>query len=296
MKINYKCLPCLVNQVVKVAEMTNVTQREKLFQDVFKYLSKLDFNKTNPEVIGTTFRMLKQHIGNEDPYLEIRNYYNELFLKMEEEFEKKIDESINPFEEAVKYAIVGNIIDFNPVHNHSMADIMAYFNQIDEYKLSINDSDELIRDVQDAKVILYLGDNCGEICLDKILVKKIKALNPNSHIYFGTRGAAVVNDSIAEDAYSVGINQYATVISNGDDSLGTVLSRTSEAFNEIYEKADVVIAKGQANYESLSEEKKNIYFMLMTKCEVISEYIGTAQKSLVCMKRLNRELKRLCRR
>lgn len=285
MKINYKCLPCLINQVVKVAEMTNTPNREQLFQEVFRYLSEVDFNKTNPEVIGDTFRMLKKHIGNEDPYLEIRQYYNELFLKMEKEFENKINRASNPLEEAIRYAILGNIVDFNPIHTNSMEDIMTYFKNISQRELIINHSKELIQELQKKETLLYLGDNCGEICLDKILIKKMKALNPQLNIYFGTRGKAVVNDSIAEDAVAVGIHKYATVLSNGDDSLGTVLSRTSDTFNEIYHKADIIIAKGQANYESLSEEKdKNIYFMLMTKCEVIAKYIGVPQKSMICMR------------
>lgn len=285
MKINYNCLPCLINQVVKVAEMTNTPNREQLFQEVFKYLSEVDFNKTNPEVIGDTFRMLKKHIGNEDPYLEIRQYYNELFLKMEKEFENKINRASNPLEEAIKYAILGNIIDFNPIHTNSLEDIMTYFKDISQRELMINHSKELIQELQKKETVLYLGDNCGEICLDKILIKKMKILNPQLNIYFGTRGKAVVNDSIAEDAVAVGIHKYATVLSNGDDSLGTVLSRTSKTFNEIYDKADIIIAKGQANYESLSEEKnKNIYFMLMTKCEVIAKYIGVPQKSMICMR------------
>ena len=91
-------------------------------------------------------------------------------------------------------------------------------------------------------------------------MKRIKDINPDITLYFATRGAAVVNDSILEDAYQVGIDEYATIISNGDSSLGTVLSRVSEEFLEIYHKVDIVIAKGQANFESLSEEKKNIYF------------------------------------
>ena len=116
-----------------------------------------------------------------------------------------------------------------------------------------------------------------------MLLKRIKALNPNISLYFATRGEPVVNDSIEEDAYKVGIDEYATIISNGDYSLGTVLSRVSQEFLDVYQKADVVIAKGQANFECLSEEKKNIYFLLMVKCAVISHYIGIPEKSLVCM-------------
>lgn len=286
MKINYNCLPCLINQVVKISEMTNVPNRDELFRDIFKFLGEIDFNKTNPEVIGETFKMVKKHIGNEDPYLNIRRYYNRLFLEMEKEFEDKISASNSPIETAIKYAILGNIIDFNPIHTTKMEDVMTYFNEVDHRELIINNVAELIDELKRGKTLLYLGDNCGEICLDKILVKQIKALNPRLDIYFGTRGAAVVNDSIKEDAYAVGIDKYAKVVSNGDYSLGTVLERASDRFKEIYKKADVVIAKGQANYESLSEEKdKNIYFMLMTKCEVIASDIGVAQKSMICMRR-----------
>ncbi len=141
-----------------------------------------------------------------------------------------------------------------------------------------------MEDILNAKILLYLGDNCGEICMDKILLKKIKELNPNVKILFGVRGKPVVNDSISIDAYAVGIDEYAEVIDNGDGSLGTVLKRTSPEFKEVYKKADVVIAKGQANYECLSEENKNIYFLLMTKCDVIANDIDVEEKKMICMK------------
>lgn len=141
-----------------------------------------------------------------------------------------------------------------------------------------------MKDIEKAETLLYLGDNCEEICLDKLLIKKIKELSPNIKPLFGVRGKPLVNDSIAEDAYYVGIHKYAEVIDNGHGSLGTVLSRTSSTFKDVYRSADVVIAKGQANYECLSEENKNIYFLLMTKCDVIANDIGVEEKKMICMK------------
>lgn len=279
MQINEECLPCLINQIIKVAKMTKASNKEALYHRVFEYLSTLDFTMTNPEVIGATFEMLKLHINNDDPYKNIRDYYNELFLKEIDIFEAKIDS----FDKAVKYAIIGNIIDFNPIHNSSISDITRWFDNVDNLQLTIDHIDKMIKDIKKAKSILYLGDNCGEICLDKILIKKIKEINPAINIYFGVRGKPVVNDSIMEDAYFVGIDQEATIISNGDNSLGTILHRTSQEFRSIYKTADIIIAKGQANYESLSEEKKNIYFLLMVKCNVIAKYIGVDLKSLVCL-------------
>lgn len=278
MKINEKCLPCLINQVVKVANITNCSNRDDLYHQVFEQLSKIDFNKSNPEIIGMIFELVKKHLNNEDPYQEIRQYYNNLFLQSYDDFDKKI----NSFKTAIKYAIIGNIIDFSPINNQEITKIDDWFDNIDNLSLTIDHVDKLINDIKKAKIILYLGDNCGEICLDKLLLKRIKQLNPSLKIYFGVRGKPVVNDSIESDAYEVGIDEYASIISNGDNSLGTILSRTSAQFNQIYQNCDFVIAKGQANFESLSEENKKIYFLLMVKCDVIAKYINVPEKSLVC--------------
>lgn len=289
MIIHDKCLPCVVNQVIKVANITGIDKKEELLREVFTYLSKMDFQVTTPEIIGKIFGMIKKYTNNQDPYKETRNYYNTLFLKLLPEFERKIEQSENSFQLAMQYAIVGNIIDFNPIHNALLEDIFDCFEKMEEFELAIDDSEKLTGDILNAKILLYLGDNCGEICMDKIFLKKIKELNPNVKLLFGVRGKPVVNDSIAEDAFTVGIDEYAEVIDNGDDSLGTVLSRTSPEFKEAYRKADLVIAKGQANYECLSEENKNIYFLLMTKCDVIASDIGVEENKMICMKSLKKQ-------
>jgi len=283
MKLHDKCLPCVVNQVIKVANITGITKKEELLREVFTYLSKMNFDETTPEIIGEIFDMIKRHTKNPDPYKETRNYYNTLFMELLPEFERKIEQAENSFMLAVRYAIVGNIIDFNPIHNTLLEDIYDCFEKMEQLELAINDSHALIKDISNAGTLLYLGDNCGEICMDKILLKKIKELNPNVKLLFGVRGKPVVNDSISEDAYSIGIDEYAEIIDNGDGSLGTVLNRTSPAFKEVYNKADVVIVKGQANYGCLSEENKNIYFLLMTKCDVIANDIGVEEKKMICM-------------
>lgn len=282
MKMQEKCLPCVVNQAIKVADMVGMKEKGNLLRRVFSYLSQVDYNAiTSPELIGEIFSIIKEETGNQDPYKETRQKYNKMFLERLPVYEKEIEQSKNPFEEAVKYAIIGNVIDFNPIHELTILDVECHFKRLKGENLEINDAAFLQKELETAKTILYLGDNCGEICLDKILLKKIKAMNPKVQIFFATRGAAVVNDSIEEDAYLVGIDEVATVVSNGDSSLGTVLSRTSKEFLQIYEKADVVIAKGQANYECLSTEKKNIYFLLMTKCQTIAKDIGAPEMKMI---------------
>ncbi len=284
MKIHDECIPCVISQAIKVANITGVKNKEVLLKNIFKYLSKMSFLSTTPEIIGDLFEMIKKYSGNDDPYKETRTYYNNLFLEMIPKYEYKINGSEDPFFKAVQYAIVGNIIDFNPIHNLFLDDIYETFEKMEQLDFAINDSKILESDCIHANSLLYLGDNCGEICMDLILIKKIKELNPALQITYGVRGKPVVNDSIKEDAYHVGMQQYATIMDNGDGSLGTVLSRVSSEFKEVYNKADMIISKGQANYECLSEEKKNIYFLLMTKCEVIANDIGVESGKMVCMK------------
>lgn len=279
MKMNEQCLPCLINQAIKTANLTNAENREELYKKIFAQMGHLDFSKSTPEVVGENYRLIKQHISCADPYKDTKAYYNQFFLENIEIY----DHRIHSIEDAVKYAIVANIIDFNPVHGNVEEDVKHCFSNIDNLELAINDVERMLSDIQKARSILYLGDNCGEICFDKLLIKRIKDLNPRCRIYFGVRGDTVVNDNTEEDAYFVGMDEYAAVISNGDYSMGTILSRTSPEFREIYRNADVVIAKGQANYETLCEEDKNIYFLLMAKCKVIAGYIGVKERSLVCL-------------
>jgi uncharacterized protein with ATP-grasp and redox domains len=282
-----KCLPCVVNQAIKVANITGINTKEELLREVFAYLCKASYDTSTPEFIGDIYDMIKKHTKDPDPYKKTRNYYNAMFLNMLPEFGKKIEQAENPFMLAIRYAIVGNIIDFNPIHNTLIEDIYDYFDKMEILELAIDDSLLLLKDIKNAKTLLYLGDNCGEICLDKLLLKNIKEQNSSINLLFGVRGKPVVNDSIAEDAYFVGIDEYAEVVDNGDSSLGTILNRTSPSFKDAYKRSDVVIAKGQANYECLSEENKNIYFLLMTKCDVIANDIGVKEKKMICMKNSN---------
>lgn len=279
MKIHEECLPCLVNQAIRTAKMLQLDDRESLYQKIFQQMSRIDFSRTNPEIIGENFRLIKAHCRCDDPYREMKAFYNRRFLQQMHFFEEKI----TTFSTAVKHAILANIIDFNPAHDRVEADIRHAFAREDDMQLTVDDTENLLQDIRRARTILYLGDNCGEICFDKLLIRYIRKENPDCKVYFAVRGEAVVNDNTMEDALSVGMDEVAEVVSNGDSSLGTVLPRVSASFRAVYDTADVVIAKGQANYESLSEEETNIYFLLMAKCPVMAACVGVPEKALVCM-------------
>ncbi|MDO4739595.1 MAG: ARMT1-like domain-containing protein [Eubacteriales bacterium] len=285
MQINDRCLPCLVNQAVRVAELTGTQDRHGLYRKFFACLAEADFTKSNPELLGEFFAIVKEHLGNADPYREMKLHYDRVFLELLPEFTRRIERARDPFREAVKYAAVGNLIDFSPIHAITQEEVFAAIEKLSEKELVPDDSGALLEDVRRAKRILYIGDNCGEIALDRLLVERMRAEKPTAQIAFAVRGEAIVNDALTEDAIAVGMDELAQIVSNGDRSQGTVLPRVSEEFREIYDAADVIVSKGQANFESLSEEKGNVYFLMMVKCAVIAGYTGVPEGSMVCMRR-----------
>lgn len=139
--------------------------------------------------------------------------------------------------------------------------------------------------MKSAKSILYLGDNCGEIVLDKIFIELLSKEYPTCKVYYGVRGKPIVNDVTIEDALEVKMNEVATVISNGDGALGTVLKNTSTQFKQVFQQVDIVICKGQGNYEGLlGINKENVFFLFMAKCELVAKPVGVKTMSIVCMK------------
>ena len=296
MKMHADCLPCVVSQAVKTADLVGIKEKSSLMRRVFTRLSQADFERiTTPELFGDIFMLIKEEIGDPDPYRAKRAYYNNMFLRRLPALRAEIDRTENPFLESIRLAIIGNIIDFGPAHNWLLEDIEARVDELKRQPLHTSDSAALKEAILGAKTLLYLGDNCGEICFDRLLIERIKALNPACRVFFAVRGEPVVNDSVEEDAYAVGMDAVATIVSNGDHSMGTVLPKTSPAFQEIYREADVVIAKGQANYECLSEADGNVYFLLMTKCHVIADDVGVPVGSMVCMSNERRKSMRLNR-
>ena len=275
-----------MGQAVKFVDAVPQSDESAVLKKVFEYISRTDLENTiTPELVGEIFAIVTGESGNSDPYKTTRDFYNDLLAEQSEDLEQQIERSSDPFAEAVKYAIIGNVIDFSPGYSLSEETVKAYFSRFGGESLAIDHTALLKNDLIKAKNIVYIGDNCGEIVLDKLLLKRIKAINPDAQIYFVTKGAPTLNDSVKEDAIALGIQEYATVIDHGDNCPGTVLHRTSKAFRRIFKNADLVISKGQANYESLNETDGNIYFLLMAKCAAIAQDVGTAEMKMVCKKK-----------
>lgn len=286
MKLQPECITCIIAQVKNVTSMFNLpdAKRDAAMADTHAYLAGANYEGCTPESMGELWQILLRHVGGEDPYAGIKSLCNQEAMKMLPETQEKIAHAKDPFTVALKYAIAGNLIDYGLEHPVSIEEQNAQIDAIANTAFSIDDSEKLLGAMKSAKTMLYLGDNAGEIVFDKLLIEQIRTRFPKIDLAFVVKGSPVLNDVTRADADEVGMQEVARVIDNGDASPGTVLSRTSEAFRKAFAEADVILSKGQGNYESLSGvEKYNLFFLFTAKCDTVCVEAGVPKLSIVCM-------------
>ena len=280
MRTYLECVPCIIEQTIKAArDLTqDLEKQEILVQKVLETLSNISYNQSPPYLGREAHRVIRRILGNPDPYLKLKREFNQVGKELFPRLQERVNHSEDPFADAVKLAIAGNIIDFGPQRHFELRET------IDKALLkkpAIGHTESLREDIESASTILYLGDNTGETFFDRILIEKM----PPKEIYYGVRGSPVINDATSEDAYWAGLDKVAKIISNGSDAPGTILEDCSDEFRKVFERSDLVIAKGHGNYETLSEVKgKNFYFLLMVKCEIIARDIGCSMGDFVVKK------------
>jgi len=277
MKTYYECIPCLLQSIIRLFKngLVSKKKQEIIIKKALRDLSKNAFNYSPPNIAQKMYKIVKNKTGNKDPYKDIKYKYNKLCLGFYKELKNKVDRNINPFYEALKLSVIGNIIDFGTNHSFNLIETISTYEDID---FAIDDSGLLFNDIKNANSILFLGDNTGEIVFDKIFLETIN----HSNVYYAVRGMPILNDSTKEDANFVGINKLVKVIDTGTDFPGIDFKQSSSEFKKIYTDADLIISKGQGNYESLSEVKnKRIYFLLMAKCNIVASQLGVKKGDIV---------------
>ena len=275
MKTYYECIPCFLSQTVRALNAIDPLHHEAVIREVLHKLGDTDFSLSPPEMVRKVFEVVESYNGKIDYYADAKKKSNKYILDMYEELSEIISNSDDPFDTAMRLAIAGNIIDFGAKHDFSDELIHT---EIEKALVSEEISSELLKDeVKKAKNILYVGDNAGEIVFDKLFLEQL----PIEKITYAVRGEAVLNDVLMEDAETVGLTDMLPVISNGSALPGTVLKHCSEEFRKIFNNADLVISKGQGNYETMSRLDHNIIFLLMIKCPVIGRDIGKKTGSFV---------------
>jgi len=274
------CKYCFLKQAERLLERNKVCDETAI--DIKKrfntFLTVYGSNGlSSPEAACFLHKMIKKASGVDDLYLKEKEYYNNLMLGFEDSLRKEIAKSADPFKTALKYALAGNIIDFGPPREFDATSVIS---SALSKEPAVDHSELLRQELQNASTVLYLGDNAGEIVMDKLFIETIA--HPN--LYYAVRGGNIINDITTKDAEYVGIDKFAKVISNGYTAPSTILSRCSPSFRKVFNEAGLIISKGQGNLEGLINEKSyNIFFLLMVKCSVMADTTGVNEGDVVIM-------------
>lgn len=281
MKIYTGCVTCFARQAVEAAEMA--TDDEVLRQDIIRKalhaLAELPYDKTPPHAGVVIHRIVKKMVGDIDPYEELKTIYNQRALDLYDEMKEIVAQSQNTLETASRLAIAGNNIDFGIRSNSEHIDLHEVIEETLERPLAINHLKQFGKSLDHATSILYIADNAGEIVFDRVLVEEIP--DYQDRVTFVVKGAPILNDATMEDALEAGLADIVRVIDNGCDAPGTIIELCSEPFIEELKGADLIIAKGQGNYETLSNVPHNVFFLLKAKCPVIAHDLDVRVGDLI---------------
>ncbi len=287
MKLNVNCLSCNLKQAITITNRLGIDSKlqEAVVKEVLKSLSMADFEKCNPEIMRNTWSIITGMLNVHDPYHEIKRQNNIDLLNIMDDIEKIINTSENKLLTSLKISIIGNMIDFAAKENVSCEEVLSLINNVHNIDFVVDDSNEFFEVLSSAGTCLYIGDNCGECVLDRVFISQIKRVFPQIKVYYVVRGFPVLNDVTMEDAHMIGMDSYASIIHSGDSAPGILLSTASQDLKDKFEKCDVILSKGQGNYESLSSlEREHMFFLFMAKCEVIQSIFHTDKYGLFCVK------------
>jgi len=267
-KAGLECGPCAIRQALDAARLAtdDETVHERVVLDALRMVAECGFEKTPVHISQPIYARVRELSGCDDPFREVKELSNRFAMDLFPEMEKLVEKSDRPFETAVRLAIAGNIIDFGVMN----ATKLDYVHETIDHALESPLDEALVqtmhRAIHDARDILYLADNAGEIVFDRLLLGQM----PLDKVTVVVKGGPIINDVTMDDARFAGLTEMVNVVASGTTCAGTVLEDCTEEFRERFAETDLVVAKGQGNYEALNEIDKPIYFMLKAKCTVIA--------------------------
>jgi len=272
MRIFLDCIPCFVRQALDSARLATDDEQihERVVREVLRLAADLDISQSPPVIGQQIHRLIRKLIGNTDPYRELKQRFNRLALELCAELEERVRTSDDPMETAVRLAIAGNIIDLGVKTSIKESNVEKVIRDCLTADFDNQQVEGFRNAVSRAEKIFYLADNAGEIVFDRLLIEQL----PAEKVTVVVKGSPVINDATMEDAEFAGLTEMVEVIDNGSDAPGTILETCSQIFRNRFEEADLIIAKGQGNYETLSDADKNIFFVLKAKCPVIARDLG----------------------
>ncbi|BCG63545.1 MAG: hypothetical protein methR_P1269 [Methyloprofundus sp.] len=271
MKTYLDCYPCLMRQALSAARRAGASENKqhKVLLKTMEELSAFPTDSTPPQLAYRIHQRVQKLTNNIDPYRNDKDQATQLALALYPELKRKVSQASDPLEMAVRIAIAGNIIDLGVADSY---DLEATLERVLTHAFAISDLAALRNALAQSASVLYLADNAGETVFDRVLIETLDV--PVNYV---VKAGPIINDATREDAVAAGIESVANIIDNGANAPGTLLDQCSELFRKRFAQADLIIAKGQANYESLSDSSAPIFFLLQAKCNVIARDLDVAE-------------------
>ncbi|MFA5160406.1 MAG: ARMT1-like domain-containing protein [Candidatus Omnitrophota bacterium] len=288
MKTYLDCIPCFFRQALETAKLSGASPRAQrcVLNKLAGILSAFSLTATPPEMGQIIYRMVSSVTGKKDPYAQIKAESNRKALKLYPQLKKMIVRSRDRLGAAVRLAIAGNIIDYGVknslnVERELKKMLSAENRAIHQENRKLYQCEQFRRALRKAETVLILGDNAGETVFDRLLIEEIKREDPQKRISYAVKAGPTINDALEEDARFCGIDRVANIISSGIAAPGTILSLCSRNFVRVFHQADMVISKGQGNFESLSDSPRPVFFFFMAKCPVVAEHVGCQMRDII---------------
>lgn len=271
MQFKSDCVGCLMKrQMAQIAKYDDEEKKLAYIKDVCAEIIRAPEGVAAPYLVSRFNRAFYNYFQEEDIYGKIKKDSNDFVLERLPEIAAAVDKTSDPVLSALKYARLGNYIDFGALHGGvDMEELDRKLScALEEEKVDEQEYANLKYDLENARNLLYITDNAGEIVFDKLLIEKIKEKYPQIEITAAVRGAPVLNDAIREDAEYIGLHKVVRVIDNGTDISGTQISEIGEEMKNALDISDVVIAKGQGNFETMLGCGYNVYYAFLCKCDL----------------------------
>jgi uncharacterized protein with ATP-grasp and redox domains len=278
MRTYLDCYPCFLRQALEGARHAGADdeQQQRVVSYILDLLTQIEPSRTPPEIGDQVYRVIRRICGTGDPYREAKEASTSQALALYPQLKTRVQEAVDPLDTALRLSIAGNIIDLGPGHAYDLQDVIE---RVLSQSFARDDRAALWRALDRAGEVLYLADNAGETVFDRILIEALDV-----PVTYAVKGGPVLNDATLEDARAAGLDRPAVLVETGSDASGTILGQCSPAFRALYDKAELIIAKGQANYETLSDAGPRAYFLLQTKCSVIARDVGVPVNSIVVVR------------
>ena len=276
MKLKNECLVCIVRGSLDAAKLAtdDTGLQQQVVRRVMAELAGIDPETPPPLMARFIHQTVEELTGVKDPFKAVKDEYNDFALSLYPDLAEQVRHS--DFQTAVRLTIAGNIIDFGAHHTVGRQTVLESIDQSLVMPVQ-GDIGRFQRACERADKILWLADNTGEIVFDKLLLSK---LDPEK-ITYAVRGGPTQNDATMADAEYIGMTKLVKTIDTGAAIPGVILEYCSDTFRRAYDDADLIIAKGQGNYETLDVTDPRIFFLFKAKCPMVAEHAGVALHDIV---------------